>query len=220
MGHKRNYSVRPFRYEVMAHVPVYSGAMRSLILALMAAILATGCVPESSTKPVEFLDARSALTVGALRQPIELVPNNRSNGPLRLVGRQHASFAYLGPVEWDRSGQILYGLWVHVAPGAGIELGDIRAAQVLVLQLDDGAVSLTPMDAPQTAHAPYEPIAAWGQTTYFALDAATLKRMAASNKLTLDVRAEGGETVNFFPTSDTKSVLASFIDARGGLTPD
>ena len=167
---------------------------------------------------MEFLDARSALTVGALRQPIELVPNNRSNGPLRLVGRQHASFAYLGPVEWDRSGQILYGLWVHVAPGAGIELGDIRAAQVLVLQLDDGAVSLTPMDAPQTGHAPYEPIAAWGQTTYFALDAATLKRMAASSKLTLDVRAEGGETVNFLPTSDTKSVLASFIDARGGLT--
>ena len=194
--------------------------MRSLILAVTTAILAAGCVTESSTKPTEFLDERSALTVGALHQPIELVPNNRSNGPLHLIGRQHSSFAYLGPVEWDRSGQMLYGLWVHVAPGAGIALGDIRAAQVLLLQLDDGAVSLTPMDAPQTGHAPYEPIAAWGQTAYFALDAATFKRMAASSKLTLDVRTDAGETVNFFPTSDTKSVLTTFIDARGGLTPD
>jgi hypothetical protein len=130
------------------------------------------------------------------------------------------SFAYLGPVEWDRSGEIQYGLWVHVAPGSGVQVADIHSATAVTLNMDADSVRLTPMDAPQLGRAAYEPIASWGQTGYFELDGATLKRMATSAKLSLDVRTDTGSTINFFSTSDTRPILEEFIRARGGVTGD
>jgi len=72
--------------------------------------LIAGCTGQSAVKPVEVLDDRSAVTVGALKEPIELVPNSQNTA---LVSRKRTSFAYLGPVEWDRSGAISYNLWVQ-----------------------------------------------------------------------------------------------------------
>jgi hypothetical protein len=192
----------------MQRVPVL------LLLALMA-----GCATQAS-KPVEYLDDRTAMTVGSLKEPIELVPSLHQEGT-HIFGKlgRHLSFAFLGPVEWDRSGTLTYGLWVHIAPGNDRPIGDIRAPSALTLNLDGEAVTLEAIDAPQLGKSAYEPIVAWGQTAYFDLNVAMLKRMAASQKFELDVGEANGAGVAFTSSKDTRAILTAFLKARG-ITDD
>lgn len=192
--------------------------MRSVLLSVLALAVLSGCQTASSTKPVEFLDERSAMTVGSLKEPIELIPDVRNGVAAHLTGK-HISFAYLGPVEWDKSGSLAYGLWVHVAPGSGLEIADIRSPGAATLQLDSGPVVLSPIDAPQLGRSAYQPVAAWGQTAYFALNVATLRQMAASQKLELDVKLTDGNTAPFFTQADTRTVLLDYMKARA-ITAD
>jgi hypothetical protein len=179
-----------------------------LLVGLMA-----GCASQSSTKPVEVLDERSAVTFGALKEPIELLPS--AQNAVQIL-RKRASFAYLGPVEWNRSGALSYGLWIHIAPGNDRPTGDIHAPAAVALILDDGPLELSLMEeTPKLGREPYRPVASWGQTAYFNLDVATLKRMAASGKLELDVRAADGSTTSFIPTVDTRAVLTKYMKDRG-----
>src|SRR5277367_2808213 len=106
-------------------VPVF------MLLGLMA-----GCASSPSTKPVEYLDDRTAMTVGALKEPIELVPSLPRVGVFQFGKRP--SFAYLGPIEWDRSGSLVYGLWVHIAPRNERPMADIRSPAAHTQVLDDG----------------------------------------------------------------------------------
>ena len=178
-----------------------------LLLGLMA-----GCAGQSTTKPVEILDEGTGMTFGALKEPIELVPSTQN---LALLSRQRPSFAYLGPVEWDHSGAISYGLWVLIAPGNDAKPGDIRTPAALSLILDDGPLALSLMEAPRLAHEPYKQVVSWGQNAYFELSVEALRRMAASRKLELDVRAADGSIVSFSPTADTGSILTKYLQARG-----
>jgi len=179
-----------------------------LLVGLMA-----GCAGGSPTKPVEVLDERTAVTFGALKQPIELLPSAQD---AVLILRKRATFAYLGPVEWNRSGEVSYGLWIHIAPGNDRQPpGDIHASAAAALILDDGPLSLSVMEAPKLGREPYRPVASWGQTAYFGLDVGTLRRMAASSKLELDVRAADGSTLSFSPTVDTRAVLKQYMQDRG-----
>ena len=155
-----------------------------------------GCAGQSSIKPAEVMDERTGMTVGALQQPIEFVANQQSIGP---PGDKRLSFAYLGPVEWDQMGDITYGLWIHVAPGNDRQFADIHGPGSVTLNLDDGPLVLSPIEAPKVGHGPYQPVASWGQTAYFALDVAMLKRMADSQKLTLSFRSTD-ESVTFQPS--------------------
>jgi hypothetical protein len=183
---------------------------------LLLAVLA-GCAAESATKPVEYLDERTAMTVGSLKEPIEFVPSIRQEGTARILGKlvRRLSFAYLGPVEWDRSGTLAYGLWIHIAPGNDRPISDIHAAAALLLNLDEGPLTLTPIDAPQLGRSPYEPVASWGQTAYFDLNVDMLKHMAASQKLELSVLGSNGTAVIFIPSGDTRATLSEFLRARG-----
>jgi hypothetical protein len=171
-----------------------------------------GCAGQSSVKPVEALDERTGATVGALKEPIELVPSAQN---AVLISHQRLSFAYLGPVEWDRSGAISYGLWIHIAPGNDLQPGDIHASAALTLKLDDGPHALSLIEAPKLGRDPYKRIASWGQTAYFDLTVEMLRRMAASHKLGLDVRAEDGSIISFSPTLDTRAALSQYLHARG-----
>ncbi|MEA3107967.1 MAG: hypothetical protein QOI88_2572 [Gammaproteobacteria bacterium] len=183
-----------------------------LIKAMVASGVLAGCAGGSSIKPAEVLDQRTGMTVGALQNPIELVESAQN---AVLVGGKRTSFAYLGPVEWDRSGEISYGLWLHVAPGNDKQVGDIRSEGSVRLNLDDGSVVLSPIDVSIAGVSPYRPIAAWGQTAYFRLDVAMLKRMAASQKLDLNFRAADESLVEFLPSHDTRTTLTQFMHARG-----
>jgi len=171
-----------------------------------------GCASPSSTRPVEVLDERTAVTYGALKEPIELLPTVQNAVPIL---RKRITFAYLGPVEWNRSGTLSYGLWIHVAPGSDRQPGDIHAAAAAALILDDGPLELSPTTAPELGREPYRPVASWGQTAYFDLDVGTLRRMAASSKLGLEVRAADGSTMSFAPTVDTRAVLTRYMKDRG-----
>src|SRR5580692_9548613 len=119
--------------------------VRWIAVVLLLELLA-GCASESASKPVEYLDPRTAMTVASLKQPIELVPSGSSAG-IVIFGKR-TSFAYLGPVEWDRSGTYAYGLWIHIAPGNDRPMADIRAPASLTLILDGGPQVLQPIDAP------------------------------------------------------------------------
>jgi hypothetical protein len=178
-----------------------------LLIGLMA-----GCSGLSSTKPVEVLDERSAVTFGALKEPIELVPG--AQNAVLILGKR-TSFAYLGPVEWNRSGALSYSLWIHIAPGNDRQAGDIHASAAVTVVLDDGPLALSPTTAPALGRAPYRPVASWGQTAYFGLTVETLRRMGASRKLELDVRAVDGSVISFIPTLDTRAVLTQYMKNRG-----
>jgi hypothetical protein len=183
----------------------------SLFIAILSA-----CASQSSIKPVEYLDDRTAITVGSLKEPIELLPTSHQSGVHVLNSpRNRVSFAYLGPVEWDRSGSIVYGLWVHIAPGNDQPLADIRSSAALTLILDSGPRVLTPVDAPQLGRGAYQPVASWGQTAYFELTLEMLKQMAASEKLQLDVRAADNSVVNFAASADTHQALTAYLHSRG-----
>src|SRR6202040_3305620 len=158
-----------------------------------------GCSSLSSNKPVEVLDERTAVTFGALKEPIELVPG--AQNAVLILGK-HISFAYLGPVEWNRSGALSYGLWIHIAPGVDQQPGDIHAPAAVALILDEGPLALTLMEAPRLGNDPYRQVVSWGQTAYFGVDVESLKRMAGSRKLELEVRAPGASSARFASASD------------------
>jgi hypothetical protein len=169
------------------------------------------CVGQSTVKPVEALDEQTGVTVGALKNPIELVTKAPS---ATLAFGKRPSFAYLGPVEWNRSGVLSYSLWIHVSPGNDRQPGDIHAPDALTVLLDDGPLVLSPSEAPTLGRAPYSPAVSWGQTAYFNLSVETLKRLAASQKLELDVHAVDGTTLSFFPTLDAHLALTQYLRDR------
>jgi len=194
-------------------VAFYSAFLLSLapILELMS-----GCTSQSALKPVEVLDERTGLTLASLEQPIELVPSAQSAA---LTFGKRTTFAYLGPVEWNRMGTIGYGLWIHIAPGNDSAAGDIRAPGAVTLVLDDGPLTLSAIEMPTLGHDPYPPVVTWGQTAYFELSVDTLKKMAASQKMELDVRAADANTLQFFASHDTRPALAAYLHDRG-ITAD
>lgn len=191
-----------------------------VVIAWVVVSAVSACGTPSSIKPVEYLDDRTAMTVGSLKEPIELVPSLRQGG-LHVITNlgKRLSFAYIGPVEWDRSGSIVYGLWVHIAPGNDRPVADIRSSNALNLVLDSGTRVLTPIDAPQLGRGAYQPVASWGQTAYFELTVEMLKKMAASEKLELNVRAKDDSVVNFVASGDTRVTLTDYLHSRG-ITDD
>jgi hypothetical protein len=187
---------------------------RWFLPALLLGVL-WGCAGGSARKPDEVLDERTGITWAALRQPLELVQGAQS----AVVSRIQPSFAYLGPVEWNRSGDISYSLWVHVVPGSDRPVGDIRDDGAVTLMLDDGPFVLIPAEAARVGREPYRRIASWGQTAYFHLDAKGLVRLAASHKLILDIRGTDGSAVPFNAPDDTHAVLSEYLRGRN-ITAD
>jgi hypothetical protein len=187
----------------------------SLIPVILLLGWLAGCSGQSTIKPVEDLDVSTGVTIGALKEPIELLPAQYT----AAVSNKRVTFAYLGPVEWNRSGNLSYGLWVHIVPGTGPQPGDIHAPGALTLVLDEGSVVLSAIDAPKLGRTPYQTAASWGQTGYFDLTVKMLKEMAASRKLELDVRAADGSALSFSPSQDARPTLTQYVQARG-LTGD
>jgi hypothetical protein len=179
-------------------------------LALAVASLAACGV--SSIKPAEVLDERTGMTVGTLDKPIELV-QAISTSPSPASDRR-VSFAYLGPVEWDNMGNISYGLWIHIAPGTDWRFDDIKARGTVNLSLDDATTTLAEMQPPALARAPYQEVASWGETAYFGVDLDMLRRMAASGRIELEVKA-GDSVVHFAAEPGAHETLARFLHARG-----
>jgi hypothetical protein len=106
---------------------------------------------------------------------------------------------------------------VQVAPGVdGHRLDDLRARGALNMTLDDGPVALSALDTPPAAISPpYRPVPPVGQTVYFPVDVPLLKRMAASQRMVLNLRAADLSTIEFTPTHATSAALKQFVLDRG-----
>ncbi len=197
--------------------------LRSNQFALIVCLLG-GCTSQSPVKSVEMQDERTGMTMGALLQPMAfietgiyspLVPNKTGIYD-QLVDDKQPSIVYMGPVEFDRSGDSTYLLWLQVAPGTGgRRLDDIRARGAVNLKLDDGPVALSALELPVVASSPYRPMAPVGQTAYFSIDVVLLKRMATSQRLALNVRAGDLTMVDFIPMQETQAALKQFMIDRG-----
>jgi hypothetical protein len=186
--------------------------VQSLRLALMICLLSAGISP-CRAKSIEMLDERTGVTLAALSHPLAFV----ETGIYDLLGPdKQPSVIYLGPVERDRSGAYSYALWVQLAPGVGgHRFDDIRAEGAIVLELDGQPVTLAALDAPVIETSPYQPIAPVGQTAYFAVDGALLRRMADSRHFTLKIRAGDLTVVDFIPRHNTANALNQFVVDRG-----
>lgn len=192
---------------------IYTASSRlcSAQFALICCLLA-GCASESPVKSVEMLDEKTGMTMGALPRPMAFIETGIYD---LLVPDKQPSIVYVGPVEWDRSGNYSYLLWVQVAPGSGgHRLDDIHARGAVNLRLDDGSVALSALELPVVASCPYHPIVPVGQTAYFSIDVALLKRMAASQRLALNVRAGDLTMVDFIPMQETRTALKQFMIDR------
>jgi hypothetical protein len=186
--------------------------LRSIQFALTVSLL-VGCASQSPVKSVEVLDERTGMTMGALLQPMAFIETGIYD---LLVPDKQPSIVYIGPVEWDRSGDFTYLLWVQVAPGVGgHRLDDIRARGAVNLKLDDGPVALSVLEQPVAASSPYRLMAPVGQTAYFPIDVALLKRMASSQRLALNIRAGDLAMVDFIPAQETRAALKQFVIDRG-----
>jgi hypothetical protein len=176
-------------------------------MALLLALAA--CASTAELAPVQRLDEHTGITVATLPAPLEFVQSG-----LATPG-QHASFAYLGPIEWDSMGQLSYALWLHVAPGNDRQIVGLTTTAELRLTLDDGPMTLALVSAPLFGHPPYEPVASWGQTAYFAVSLEQLKRLARSAKCSLQLRGTDGGIVDFKAQAATGKILTGFLQARG-----
>jgi len=187
--------------------------LNSLPVVLLAS-LASSCAGPTAVKSVEMLDEKTAITVGALEQPLPFVETGIYD---LLVPDKQPSIIYMGPVEWDRSGAYSYLLWMQVAPGVGgHRLDDIRAHGAVNVTLDDGPVALSVLEsAPGASSPPYQPVPPVGQTAYFSIDVPLLKRMAASQRLVLNLRAADLTRIDFTPTQATSAALKQFVIDRG-----
>jgi hypothetical protein len=176
---------------------------------LAAAGLIAGCAGPTARQPLESLDERTGMTIATLQAPLEFVETG-----MLSVGKR-SSFAYMGPVEWDRMGEIRYGLWMHVAPGNDRAVADIASPSAVSLGLDDALVPLSILEAPRLGLEPYASAVPWGQTAYFALSAELLKRLATADRLTLHFRGLDAERVDFESIRASLPELAAFARSRG-----
>ncbi len=159
-----------------------------------------------------MLDERTGMTIAGMPQPMAFVESGIYD---LLVPDKQPTVFYVGPVEWDRTGYFSYLLWIQIAPGVGgHRFDDIRAPGTLELELDDGPAALTAVTSPVTAGSPYLPIEPVGQTAYFAANVALLKRMAASEKISLRVRGSDLTMVGFNARQDTRSMMQQFMHDR------
>ena len=182
-------------------------------MALTAGLLVCGAASPSAPKSVEMLDERTGMTVGALLRPLAFIETGIDD---LLVPEKQPSRVYIGPVEWDRSGDFSYLLWIQVAPGVGgHRLDDIRAHGAVLLKLDDGSVELSALEEPVLAGSPYRPIAPVGQTAYFPISAALLQRMASSRKFAIDVRGGDLTMIDFVASQEGPAAIRQFITDRG-----
>jgi hypothetical protein len=192
----------------------------SPLFIVLLLVLTAGCASrpasqatsQSGSGGVEVLDERTGMTLASLKEPIELLPSVQSAA---IAYGKRTSFAYLGPVEWDRMGTISYGLWIHIAPGSDRQAADIHTPGAVTLILDDGPISLSTIAPPGFGREVYQRVVSWGQTAYFDLTVDMLRRMAASRKLELDVRAADDAVIAFSSAKDARATLTGYTTGRG-----
>ena len=171
-----------------------------------------GCAVEPATKTVELFDESNGMTSGALVEPIAFTEKRIFD---LLAPDQQPGRAFLGPVEWDRSGDYTYGFWLQVSPGVdGNRIDDIRGPGAVSLTLDDGVLTLVPAAFTQAPKQAYALAPSGGQTAYFMIDIPMLERIASSRQMVLSLRSADLGHAEFIPSSEVHDVVRRFMEER------
>jgi hypothetical protein len=168
-------------------------------LGILAAALG-GCASTPAQPVVDRLDPDTATTVTVLKKPVELVAESLHN-----VGGD--PFAFFAPFETDRMGHRTQYLWMS-APG-------VEHAKTEPQLLCDGqALKLSPVEGDigqlGLAHPPYEKPAPWSLQWYFQLPPETLRCLTDAQRVTLQTRADTGQSDEFSVDAKGLSTLKSF----------
>jgi hypothetical protein len=183
---------------------------------LALACLLVGCAGHFPVESLERQDERTGITIATLAQPLAFIETGIYD-PL-IPDQKQPIMIYMGPVAWDTMGEYSYLLWFQVAPGVGgHRLDDIRSHGAVILQLDDGAVELSVLKIPTKASDPYSPILPVGEKAYFPINVALLKRMAASQRISLTIRAADLTMVDFKPLQEARAALEKFVTDEGAV---
>ncbi len=195
----------------MVHLAVQR--LASMQCASVACLL-MGCAGHFPVESLERQDETTGITIATLAQPLAFVETGIYD-PL-IPDQKQPSIIYMGPVAWDTMGEYSYSLWFQVAPGVGgHRFDDIRAHGAVSLQLDDGSVELSALKKPTKASDPYPPILPVGEKADFPIDVALLKRMAASQRISLTIRAADLNMVDFKPLQEARAALEKFVVDEG-----
>jgi hypothetical protein len=168
-------------------------------LAILAAALGA-CASTPQQPVVDRLDPDTATTVTVLKKPVELVAESLHNSG-------GDPFAFLAPFETDRMGNRAQYLWL-TAPG-------IENAKIEPQLLCDGqALKLSPVEGDIThlglSHPPYEKPAPWSLQWYFQLPPETLRCLADAQHVTLETRADTGQSDQYSVDAKGLATLRSF----------
>jgi hypothetical protein len=182
---------------------ISSTAFRSHSGCWLLAVLAATLGACSSTPPqpvVDRLDPDTATTVTVLKRPVELVADS-----LHSAGGD--PFAFIAPFETDRMGNRAQYLWMS-APG--VENAKIEPQ----LTCDGQTLKLSPVEGDighlGLAHPPYEKPAPWSLQWYFQLPPETLRCLADAQRVTLETRADTGQSDQFSVDAKGLSTLKAF----------
>jgi hypothetical protein len=166
-------------------------------------VLATALGACSSTPPqpvVDQLDPDTATTVTVLKKPVELVAES-----LHSVGGD--PFAFIAPFETDRMGNRAQYLWMS-APG--VENAKIEPQ----LTCDGQTLNLSPVEGDigrlGLAHPPYAKPAPWSLQWYFQLPPETLRCLEDAQRVTLETRADTGQSDQYSVDAKGLATLKAF----------
>jgi hypothetical protein len=175
--------------------------LRSGCWALGVLAIALGACSSTPSQPVvDRLDPDTATTVTVLKKPVELVAESLHN-----VGGD--PFAFIAPFETDRMGNRAQYLWMS-APGvekAKVEPQLACDGQILKLSPVEGDIGHLGL-----AHPPYEKPAPWSLQWYFQLPPETLRCLADAQRVTLETRADTGQSDQFSVDAKGLSTLKAF----------
>ena len=174
---------------------------------MLACMAACALAIASNGRPNEYLDQETGATVAVVRQPLVFV-RERSG-----FGRDYVTLA---AAAVDQSGRLTYMLVGYIwSVGSPVAAGDTRlAAEGVTLQADDRRIELAlanrstrELGIGVPVHRP--PL---GSATPYAylVDLATVRLLAESHRLSLDVHDNSG-SVSYQLFEDGRSALREFV---------
>ncbi len=174
---------------------------RSGLLSLAVLSAGLGACSSTPSQPVvDRLDPDTATTVTVLKKPVELVAES-----LHSPGGD--PFAFFAPFETDRMGNRAQYLWMSApaVENAKVEPQLTCDGQTLTLSPVEGDISHLGL-----AHPPYERPAPWSLQWYFQLPPETLRCLADAQRVTLETRADTGQSQQFSVEAKGLAMLKAF----------
>jgi len=189
-------------------------------VAVVALAVVSACTPLGTNNLREQLDESTGVTVTSMSAPLEFF------SPQPERGLQAASFAYLGPVEINRMGNLQSYLWLSVLLGEDERGHNPAGARPgLHLRITAAGTTLEPAyvsaDARQIGlgQRVYERPANWVGEAFYAITAEQLTQLAAADTLMLEISAPNEAPRRYEPWKADPTGLRRFVERTAASAP-